>query len=363
MVRVNAPSLPLHDILGRFDLPGATVSVARHGSGLINDTWLCVRAAGGADRRFILQRVNRSVFPRPGQVMENLEAVTGHVRERLLREGVGDPCGHSLCLIRTRDGRSWHVDGRGECWRMFPFIENGVAYDTVRSVAHGRQVGRALGRFQALVADLSPSRLHDTLPGFHLTPRYLDELREAVRQDAAGRAAGAAPEIAFAEERRRYAGMLAGPMQEGRIPLRVVHNDPKVNNVLVHRRTGAALCMLDLDTVKAGIVHFDFGDCVRSAANPAGEDAPDPDAVVFDAVCYDAVRSGYLEEASPFLLKAELDLLPAAVPVITYELGLRFLADHLRGDTYFRTDSPGQNLRRARVQFRLLRSMEQAGLF
>jgi len=151
-------------------------------------------------------------------------------------------------------------------------------------------------------------------------------------------------------------------MQEGRIPLRVVHNDPKVNNVLLRRGTGEAVCMLDLDTVKPGIAHFDFGDCVRSAANPAGEDAALLDDVTFDAACYEAVRAGYLGEAATFLTGDEIGLLPPSVKVITYELGIRFLADHLRGDTYFRTGAPGHNLHRARVQFRLLERMEQAGL-
>jgi len=354
--------MDLAPIIERFLGPGAAVRAGRHGSGLINDTWLCEHDAHGGTKRYILQRINRAVFPRPDLVMENLETVTGHIRERLLAEGVADPCQHTPCLVPCRDGRSWHVDADGGTWRMLPFIEGGEVRDTVSGEAHAREVGRALGRFQSLVADLPPSRLHDTLPGFHVTPRYLDELRDAARRDACGRADGARAELAFAAERSSLAPLLVGPMQEGRIPLRVVHNDPKVNNVLLRRGTGEAVCMLDLDTVKPGIAHFDFGDCVRSAANPAGEDAALLDDVTFDAACYEAVRAGYLGEAATFLTGDEIGLLPPSVKVITYELGIRFLADHLRGDTYFRTGAPGHNLHRARVQFRLLERMEQAGL-
>jgi Ser/Thr protein kinase RdoA (MazF antagonist) len=212
------------------------------------------------------------------------------------------------------------------------------------------------------VADLPPERLHDTLPGFHHTALYLSELDEAVRLDPKGRLAGAEVEVDFVHQRRQLAPLLTDLMESGRIPIRVVHNDPKVNNVLIDRKTGKALCMLDLDTVKPGIVHFDFGDCVRSAANPAGEDARDLDSVAFDRSRYDALREGYLSEASPFLVQQEIDLLPVSIRVITFELGVRFLADHLNGDVYFRASYSGHNLHRARVQFRLLERMESAGL-
>jgi Ser/Thr protein kinase RdoA (MazF antagonist) len=288
--------------------------------------------------------------------------VTEHLQARLRREGVADPASVTPALILTRDGRSHHVDGAGEYWRMFHFIETGEVFDIVRDAGHAHEVGRGLGRFQALVADLPPDRLHDTLPGFHHTPRYLGELDEAVRLDPKGRLAGAKAEVEFAQQRRQLAPLLTDLMESGRIPIRVVHNDPKVNNILIDRKTGKALCMLDLDTVKPGIVHFDFGDCVRSAANPAGEDARDLDSVAFDRSRYDALREGYMSEASSFLVQQEIDLLPISIRVITFELGVRFLADHLNGDVYFRASSSGHNLHRARVQFRLLESMESAGL-
>ena len=352
----------ISSILSYFDLPGRLVRAERFGSGLINETFLCEFNDRGSVRNFILQHINNSVFKRPGLVMENVATVTEHLQARLRREGIADPASVTPALVRTRDGRSHHVDGAGEYWRMFHFIETGEVFDIVRDAVHAREVGRGLGRFQALVADLPPGRLHDTLPGFHHTPIYLGELDEAVRLDGKGRLAGARTEVEFAQRRRHLAPLLTDLMESGRIPIRVVHNDPKVNNVLIDRQTGKALCMLDLDTVKPGIVHFDFGDCVRSAVNPAGEDARDLDGVVFDHARYDALREGYLNEASSFLIQQEIELLPLSVKVITVELGIRFLADHLNGDAYFRTAVPGHNLHRARVQFRLLERMEAAKL-
>lgn len=349
------------DILLDFPLPGALATLEKFGSGLINDTYLCTFRDNDAIRKYVLQRINSSVFKRPVDVMENVEAVTRHIAARLRAEGVGDPYSVTPALIHTRCGRSHHVDGAGSFWRVFHFIEEGVVFDQVKDVHHACEVGRGLGRFQSLVSDLAPSRLHDTLPGFHHTQHYLEAYDDAVMRDDGGRAAGAGAEREFVSRRRSLAPQLTELMDSGQLPLRVVHNDPKVNNVMVHRTTGKALCMLDLDTVKPGIVHFDFGDCVRSVANPAGEDG-DLDRVTFDLPLFRAVTRGYLSEASSFLTQKERDLLPLSVRVITFELGLRFLADYLRGDRYFKVAYPLHNLHRARVQFKLLESIEAAGM-
>jgi len=351
----------LESILSHFNLPGKLVKAERFGSGLINETWLCEFMDHGAVRKLILQRINRAVFARPDLVMANVETVTEHLQSRFKKEDVSDPAGVTPALVRARSGRSFHIDGSAEYWRMYHFIEEGLVFDTVQDNVHAYEVGRGLGRFQALVSDLAPDRLYDTLPGFHHTPLHLVELDDAVGRDARGRLADAAAEVAFVQARRDLAPLLTDLVANGRVPVRVVHNDPKVNNVMVHAATGKALCMLDLDTVKPGIVHFDFGDCVRSAANPAGDDA-DLDSVFFDRSRYAALSRGYLDEARSFLTQAETRLLPLSVKVITFELGVRFLADHLRGDTYFRVSRPGHNLHRSRVQFRLLESMESAGL-
>jgi Ser/Thr protein kinase RdoA (MazF antagonist) len=352
----------LEPIISLFSIPGTFIKAERFGSGLINDTYLCEFSDRGAARKYLLQRINRAVFKHPEQVMENVELVTEHVQGRLRKEGIPDPEAVTPALIRARDSRSFHCDGAGEYWRMFHFIESGVVFDRIVDAKHAYEVGRGLGKFQALVSDLAPGKLHDTLPGFHHTPGYLRDYDEVLAMDVRKRAVEITDETAFVARRRDLAPLLMDLLNAGEIPLRVVHNDPKVNNIMLHKDTHEALCMLDLDTVKPGIVHFDFGDCVRSAANPAGEDAEDLEAVSFELPLYEAVARGYVREAGAFLTKKELDLLPASVKVITFELGLRFLTDYLRGDAYFRIKYFTHNLHRARVQFKLLESIEKAGL-
>ncbi len=348
----------LESIISQFSIPGTFINAERFGAGLINDTYLCLFTDNGAARKYILQRINTSVFKQPEQVMENVEAVTTHIAGKLRTEGVVDPDAVAPALIRTRRGRSFLRDDAGAYWRAFHFIESGMVIDRVADAKHAYEVGRGLGRFQALVADLSPDRLHDTLPGFHHTVKYLGEYDEALKSDVKKRAAGVIAEREFVYRRRSLATTLTALIASQELPVRIVHNDPKVNNVMIHHATGEALCMLDLDTVKPGIVHFDFGDCVRSVANPAGEDAEDLGAVKIDLALFEAVAGGYLREAGTFLTNKEIAMLPLSVGVITFELGLRFLADYLRGDTYFKTTYPAHNLHRARVQFKLLDSIE-----
>jgi Ser/Thr protein kinase RdoA (MazF antagonist) len=351
----------LDSIIAQFSIPGRFIRAGRFGSGLINDTFLCVFEEGGTVRKYVLQRINRSVFKRPDQVMENVELVTGHIEARLRAAGVRDSSTIMPALVRSRSGPAFHLDEEGSCWRVFHFIESGEVFDTVQDASHAYEIGRAIGRFQALVADLPPDRLHDTLPGFHHTPRCLADYEDALNKAERKRVEETAAERAFVEQRRPLAPVLTHIMGTKDVPFRIVHNDPKVNNIMVHAATHEALCMLDLDTVQAGIVHFDFGDCVRSAANPAGEDAKSLGAVSLDLDLFQAIAKGYIREAGGFLTGKEIDLLSLSVKVLTFELGLRFLADHLRGDAYFRTVYPGHNLHRARVQFRLLESMEAAG--
>jgi len=347
-------------IISHFALPGKLARTERFGSGLINDTYLCEMKDGEEMRKYILQRINTSVFKKPEQVMENVEVVTNHIVNRLRAEGVRDPYAITPMLIHIRGGRPFHTDDSGAYWRLFHFIKSGVVYDSVKDERHAYEVGRGLGRFQSLVSDLPPERLHDTLPGFHHTPRCLAEFDEALKVDVKKRSAEVLAEREFVYHRRSLASVLTGLIASKELPIRVVHNDPKVNNVLIHAVTGEALCMIDLDTVKPGIVNFDFGDCLRSAANPAGEDAEDLRMVGLDLPIFEAVTRGYLHEAGGFLTRKEIDMLPAAVKIITFELGIRFLADYLRGDTYFKIRYAGHNLHRARVQFKLLESIERA---
>lgn len=348
----------LESIISQFSIPGTLIKAERFGRGLINDTYLCEFREDSTPRKYILQRINASIFKQPEQVMANVEAVTTHIVGRLRAQGNEDPYAITPALIHTRSGQSFCRDGSGAYWRMFHFIEGGEVFDTVRDAKHAYEIGRGLGKFQALVADMDPLKLHDTLPGFHHTPRYLAEYDDALKANSKQRAAEVEAEAEFVSQRRFLAPLLMDLMDSGQVPVRVVHNDPKVNNIMIHLATHEVLCMLDLDTVKPGIVHFDFGDCVRSAANPAGEGAQDLGSIKIDMPFFEAITSGYLREAGAFLTQQEVEALPVSVKVITFELGLRFLADYLRGDTYFKIKHPSHNLERARVQFKLLESIE-----
>ncbi len=352
----------LESIISQFTVPGTLIRAERFGSGLINTTYLCRMLEGRTTLKYILQRMNTAVFKHPEQVMENVEVVTSHIADRLSAKGIHDPSSVTPVLVPTKKGTSYLIDNFGEYWRMFHFIEVGEVFDRTKSADHAYEIGRALGSFQAILSDLLPAKLHDTLPGFHITSKYLSDYDEALASDVKKRAHQVTIEQEFVYARRSLATVLTDLIAAKVLPLRVVHNDPKVNNVMIHAATGKALCMLDLDTVKSGIVHFDFGDCVRSTANPLGEDAPDFESVRFDLSLYDSVRRGYIREAGAFLTEKELELLPKSVEVITFELGIRFLADYLRGDTYFKIDYPSHNLHRARVQFKLLQSIESSDL-
>jgi hypothetical protein len=354
------PNTMIDTIISHFAIPGTFLKADRFGSGLINDTYLCEFKDHGTLRKYILQHINTSVFKHPDLVMENVELVTSHIVNKLRAQGVPDPYGRALMLIHTRNGLSYHTDHDKGFWRAFHFIESCTVFDRVTDTKHAFEIGRGLGMFQALVSDLSPERLHDTLPGFHRTPLYLQEFDETLHGDAKGRTKEVERESAFVGRRRQLAPLLTDLIDSHQIPVRVVHNDPKVNNVLIHSVTGKAVCMVDLDTVKPGSVLFDFGDCVRSAANPSGEDAEDLDKVGIDLALFEAVAGGYLHEARAFLAEKEVEMLPISVKVITFELGLRFLTDYLRGDRYFKIKYADHNLHRARVQFRLLESMELA---
>ena len=350
----------LEPIISRFSIPGTMIKAEPFGRGLINDTYVCEFRENGTLRRYILQRINASVFKHPEQVMENVEAVTGHIVAHLRAQGVENPYAVTPALVHTREGSSFHLDASGAYWRMFHFIEAGMVFDTIKDIKHAYEVGRGLGRFQALLADMDPVTLHDTLPGFHHTPLSLAAYDDALKANGKQRAAEVAAEVEFVSRRRFLAPLLMELMDSGRIPIRVVHNDPKVNNIMIHTKTQEAFCMLDLDTVKPGIVHFDFGDCVRSAANPAGEGSQDLGSIKIDMPFFEAITRGYLREASAFLTRHEIESLALSVKVITFELGLRFLTDYLRGDTYFKVEYPTHNLHRARVQFKLLESIEAA---
>ena len=345
-------------ILRAWALPGPVIGAERYGAGHINDTF-CVRIAApdGAVRRYMLQRISREAFPRPEELMKNFAGITAHLRKKILAE-VGDPERETLRLVPARDGRGYFIDAEGSLWRLIPFVEGTFCAESVTPELLEASC-RAFGRFQRRLADYPADTLYETIPHFHDTENRLRKLREAVKKDLFGRAASVREEIRFAEEREADCSVAMEALRRGILPLRVTHNDTKLNNVLFDEKTREGICVIDLDTTMPGLSIFDFGDAVRFGANHVGEEEKDLSRVRLDPDLYACCVRGFLEGTGGSLTRAEVEYLPWGARIMTLELGIRFLTDYLNGDVYFRTSRPAQNLDRCRTQFQLLRSMER----
>lgn len=356
--------MPEHDLAGvvdAFQIEGTFLDAAPYGSGHINDTYASrVRAADGTVVRYIHQKINHTVFRDPARLMDNIARVTAHQRRKILADG-GNPHRECLTLVPSADGAPVHRDEGGSWWRTYLFIEGARTYDLVERPEHAYHAGRAFGLFQKRLADLPAPRLHETIPNFHHTPKRVSALEKAVRRDTAGRSGAAKAEIDFALARADMATRLVDLQAEGRLPERITHNDTKFNNVMIDEATGEGVCVIDLDTVMPGLAVYDFGDSVRTGANAATEDERDLSKVSLKIEMFDGLTRGYLEAAGNILTAEEIDELAFSARLITYEIGIRFLADHLAGDVYFKVHRQGHNLDRARVQFALVADIERRG--
>ncbi len=340
-------------ILTAFGLPAQLRAEPVHG-GHINDTFSMETPEG----QFILQRINRFVFPSPENIMENISAVTNFLRKKIEARG-GDPRRESLALRKTTEGGSFFRDEAGEYWRCTILITGASAHETATGTEMLREAGSAFGNFQSMLSDYPADTLHEIIPHFHDTPDRFRQLREAMEKDSAGRKQDAEQEIAFALQREKDCGCLMELLAQGKIPLRVTHNDTKMSNVLLDDTTGKAICVIDLDTVMPGLTAFDFGDSIRAGAATAKEDETDLSKVHFDLSLFEAYTDGFLAAAGTALSETELASLSKGAILMTFEVGIRFLADFLNGDVYFRTAYPTHNLDRARNQFKLVEEMEQ----
>jgi Ser/Thr protein kinase RdoA (MazF antagonist) len=348
------------EVLEAFDLGGQVDGVEVVVEGHINRSWVATaRSAGGPGARFFLQRINEAVFREPERVMENVEHVTRHLAAALAREGAREPARRALRLVTTRAGAAFHRDDEGGVWRVYPFVEGTTVREHVTTRAEAREVGRAYGTFQRLLAGYDGPRLHETIPHFHDAARRLEALESALVADRAGRADGAREEIEAALGRRAMARILPPLLAGGAIPERIAHNDAKSSNVLLDAATGEALCVVDLDTVMPGTLLSDFGDMVRSATSPTPEDERDLGAVGAQPPLFAGLAEGYLAEAGEILTATEKDLLVVAGQIITWEQAVRFLTDHLDGDRYYRVAYADHNLVRCRTQLALLESLER----
>ena len=340
-----------------FDLPECVLGAARYGRGHINDTCcvVCQPREGNAIR-FILQGLSTTAFSDPHALMENFVGITSFLRVRILQAG-GDPERETLSLIKTTDGKDYYTDPTGKVWRMMPFIEGTDCLHKATPELFEASA-RAFGKFQKLLQSYPAEKLHETIPKFHDTEDRFDKFMRAVREDRVGRAQQVQAEILFATERKEDCSVLMKAYREGKLPLRVTHNDTKLNNLLIDRITGEGICVIDLDTTMPGFSVNDFGDSIRFGANRGGEDEINEDKIAFDIDLYEAYTRGFLVGASGVLTASEIEYLPWGARLMTLECGIRFLTDYLDGDLYFHADFPEQNLIRARSQFKLVRDME-----
>jgi len=332
-----------------FKTDADPIFCTRYGSGHINETYLVV---DGTARQYILQKINQKVFRKPDELMANIKAVTAYLQSQV----------HSprecLSLIPTKAGKDWLVDESGEYWRMYPFISDSVCLQLAENPADFNESGIAFGNFQRMLSGFPASTLHETIPKFHDTPNRYMQFKAAIKSDPQGRAKTVAQEIDFALAREEYAKTLTSLQESGDIPLRVTHNDTKLNNVLFDRETKKALCVIDLDTVMPGLSVNDFGDSIRFGASTAAEDEIDLSKVTFSLPLFEAYTSGFLASCGESLTECERLHLSDGAKMMTLECGVRFLTDYIEGDVYFKTHRDGHNLDRCRTQFKLVEEME-----
>ena len=344
-------------ILPCFHFNGRFVSVEELTSGNINSTYHLTYKNGDHTIQYTLQHINRFVFKQPEKVMENIELVTAHLYGDLLRNGE-DPTRRVLELIPTLNGNSLLVDEDGDYWRAYKFIDNATPYNSVIKPRHFLEAGRAFGEFQRRLSTFPAERLNETIPDFHNTTRRFYAFVAAIADDRVGRVEGLDDEIEFFFDRRKMMNEIVRRLKTGELPLRVTHNDTKINNVLIDDITDKALCVIDLDTVMPGSSLYDYGDAIRFGASTAAEDEEDTSKISLDMEKFTLFTEGFLAETNGFLTENELKLLPLGIKVITCELAMRFLTDYIDGDRYFKVKSPTHNLVRAHAQMKLLEDIE-----
>ena len=344
------------EIAGQFRIDHAELAEFElYGSGHINETYRVVFKVNGQDDVYIFQKLNTNIFRNPDFLMENMSRVLKHCEAKLA--GKPDQARRCIHLVPTRDGKMFCRTADGSCWRAYHFIGGASTYNILETEEQAYQAAKAFGAFQMMLADLPGERLHEIIPNFHNTPSRYADFEKALAANKAGRADLCRPEIEFAKKVAWMAPVLVDLQAKGELPERITHNDTKLNNVLLDDKTGEGICVIDLDTTMPGLSLYDFGDMVRTSVSPAAEDETDLSKVQARTGVFRALVKGYLEGAQGCLTKKEMEMLPFSGILITYEIGLRFLADFLDGDVYFRTARPNHNLDRCRTQFTLVQRL------
>ncbi len=344
-------------IAQKFKTQGNIIKISEHGSGNINQTFL-VTLDNRSEPYFILQRLNTQVFAQPELVMSNIKFVCERVTQKLQSDDSGDRSWQMPRVLNTSDNNNYVIDNKGLFWRAISYIPNSQSFDTIQDSRHGEEIGYGLGMFHNLVSDLPVDSLADTLVGFHITPNYLQHYHRVL----ATIPFPSSPEnnycSQFISDRTKLASVLENAKAAGELKLRVIHGDPKVNNIMLDKTTGQAIAAIDLDTVKPGLVHYDLGDCLRSGCNVLGEETPDWEQVRFEPEIAQAILRGYLTIAQQFLSDRDYHYIYDAIRLLAFELGLRFFTDYLQGNVYFKANYPEHNRDRALVQFKLTESIE-----
>ena len=348
----------LQEVLEAFDFGAPVVGAIRYGCGHINDTFVVhTQPENTCCRRFILQRMSSAAFKRPDQLMENIIGVTEFLGREIEKHG-GDRSREAMEVIRPKNGQSFYTDSQNGAWRLYPFVEHTVCHQAADTPELFAASGRAFGRFQQLLKDYPAGTLYETIPNFHNTEDRLARFKEAVQADKLGRAAECKPEIDFVLAREADCSVALDAMRSGKLPLRVTHNDTKLNNVLMDEATGEGVCIIDLDTVMPGLVLYDFGDSIRFGANHSAEDETDLSKVNLDIDLFAVYTAAFLEGTGGSLTDMEIAYLPWGAKLMTLECGMRFLTDYLVGDEYFHIAREKHNLDRCRTQFKLVADME-----
>ncbi len=339
-------------IARQFHLSGEPVEIKPLTTGHINDTFILATQA----TRYILQRINQVVFKEPVRAMDNILRVTEHIRNKTLQV---DPelAARQLTVMAAKDGLGYYEDAAGNVWRVYNFVEDAATYDTLTCTEPAFEAARMFGWFQRMLLDLPGPPLHETIRGFHDTPRRLKFFHEVLKADAFGRAKNAKAEVDFLLSYAGIRDILADLVKEGEIPVRIAHNDAKINNVMLDRKTCRGVCVIDLDTVMPGLSIFDFGDLVRTAACRAAEDERDLSKVVLSFSMFCALVRGFVKEVGGFFTPAERQYLTFGAKLITFEQFMRFLTDYLNGDVYYKVHREGHNLDRCRTQMVLVESI------
>lgn len=349
----------LAQIAGQFQIVGEVTAAEPYGTGHINDTFVIACRDEGGERRYALQRINHNVFKDPPGMMNNIIRVTSHIRNRLKASEANDLARRVLTVVPTRTGKGYYQDAEGNYWRMYFFIEGVQTYDVLETLEQAYEAARAFGKFQSYLSDLPDPPLVETIPDFHNTPQRLQTFLSVLEEDPCSRARTAREEIGFIHQRAGICSVLLDLAALDKIPVRVTHNDTKINNVLFDSDKQEGICVIDLDTVMPGLSLYDFGDMVRTATCRAAEDERDLAKIHMDITFFEQLVRGYVRETADFLTKAEKEHLGFAGKLITFEQMIRFLTDYLAGDVYYKTHRPGHNLDRARTQMKLVQSIEE----